>query len=208
MKKQTYRKWLILASTIGVSLYFAGATRAWTGNTFGGRAVVAQTSILGLNAAVNDTGSLPATGGAQQASALALNGNGSVNGEVLHAAAVAQGDSSDSEASVAAVGVNVPGAVVAADFVLSRGSAFCSNGIAGASGVVEIDGLLVNGVPISVLGTPNQTVPLLGGRLVINEQAVSQNGASSSVTVNALHLSIGVADVVIASSASNITCGQ
>jgi hypothetical protein len=45
-------------------------------------------------------------------------------------------------------------------------------------------------------------IPLLGGRIVINEQQVTSTGA---VVVNALHIIInGVADIVIASANAGI----
>ena len=63
-------------------------------------------------------------------------------------------------------------------------------------GQSNIDGLSINGVPISVTGAANQTVPIFGGTLIINEQQIGSAGA----LVNALHIILnGVADVVIGS---------
>ena len=62
--------------------------------------------------------------------------------------------------------------------------------------------LSINGAPITVTGQPNQTIPLLRGRVIINEQ---QPLFPSGMTVNALHIVIdGVADVVIASATAGI----
>ena len=72
----------------------------------------------------------------------------------------------------------------------------------GSAGDTSIDGLSINGASITVTGQPNQTIPLLGGRVVINEQrAIFPSG----MAVNALHIVIdGVADVVIASATAGI----
>ena len=68
----------------------------------------------------------------------------------------------------------------------------------------EIDALSVNGMAVYVSGAPNQVVPLLGGRLVLNEQTASPTGT----TVNALHLVVdGIADLAIASAKAGIGSG-
>ncbi len=52
-------------------------------------------------------------------------------------------------------------------------------------------------MPVS--GAANQTIPLIGGRAILNEQIVSATGT----TVNALHLVVdGLADLVIASASA------
>lgn len=61
--------------------------------------------------------------------------------------------------------------------------------------------LSINGVPVAVTGNPNQTIPIPGGQLVINEQRTS----SAGTTVNAIHATVfGVADVVVASATAGI----
>src|SRR5437870_3355734 len=66
----------------------------------------------------------------------------------------------------------------------------------GGSGSSEIDGLSINGIRVPVTGDPNQTIPIVGGAVILNEQ---QTGAGGAV-VNALHVIVsGVADVVVAS---------
>jgi len=53
-----------------------------------------------------------------------------------------------------------------------------------------------------VTGQPNQTIPIFGGRVVVNEQ---QQILPSGRTVNALHVIVdGIADVVIASATAGI----
>ncbi|TLY26357.1 MAG: hypothetical protein E6K64_01565 [Nitrospirae bacterium] len=62
-----------------------------------------------------------------------------------------------------------------------------------AVGSSDIGGLSINGIPIFLTGGPNQTIDIIGGRVVINEQQTSPGG---TITVNALHVIVdGVADV-------------
>jgi hypothetical protein len=108
-----------------------------------------------------------------------------------------------SEASLAALDLNVAGVNIAADFVMARALA-----VFGASevGMTNIDNLSINGVPISVTGDPNQTIGVPGGVVVINEQHDSPDGAT---VVNALHAIIsGVADVVVASATAGVSGGE
>ena len=61
-------------------------------------------------------------------------------------------------------------------------------------------------VNATVTGDPNQTIDLPGGVVVINEQQVSSDGAT---TVNALHAVIsGLADVVVASATAGSSGGE
>ncbi len=69
----------------------------------------------------------------------------------------------------------------------------------------------MNGLSVRVTGAPNQTIPLIVGSLVINEQISSVNVGngtnSASMLVNALHLRVlGIADVAISSSQAGMTC--
>jgi hypothetical protein len=191
---------VLAAAAFGVPLAGAGG-----GNTYSGQATVVRATVLGLQPIVlADTGPLPSSGGAQDATLLTASVPGLLTAEVLHAATVAQGDHSRSEASVANVGLTVAGNRIAADFLASRASADCSSGSASAGGSSEIIGLVVNGKNIAVSGQPNQTVMLPGGgQLIINEQTSSPG----SITVNALHVTIpGVADIVVSSAHADIAC--
>src|SRR2546422_10050999 len=76
----------------------------------------------------------------------------------------------------------------------------------GASGVSNIDGLSIDGVPIPVTGDPNQTIGIPGGVLTINEQQVAADG---TLVVNALHAVVsGVADVVVGSAMAGASGGN
>ena len=69
-----------------------------------------------------------------------------------------------------------------------------------------ISNLTVNGLQITIDGTVNQTVPLPGGQVVINEQQILSDG---TLVVNALHATVyGVADVVVASAVAGAGGGN
>src|SRR5207245_6382209 len=55
-------------------------------------------------------------------------------------------------------------------------------------GGVTLENLVINGQPIVVTGTPNQTVSLPNGTAVINEQSSSIVGTSGELSVTALHV--------------------
>src|SRR5207249_3830156 len=94
-----------------------------------------------------------------------------------------------SEAQLGDLTGTITGTNIGADFVMSRALAV----VDGASGVSNIDGLTINGIPIPVTGDPNQTIGIAGGVLIINEQQVGSDG---TMVVNALHAVVsGIADV-------------
>src|SRR5438874_4631196 len=100
--------------------------------TYSGRAYVVQASVLGTQPTrIADTGDLPSTGGAQEASLLtvppiSLGSAGSFNGaEVAHATTVGHGSASRSEASVASLSLTIAGTTIMADFLMSRAAAQC-----------------------------------------------------------------------------------
>src|SRR6267143_4151654 len=149
--------------------------------------------VLGATTVLAGTGTLAAgTSDALQASGATAGIPSLLTGEVLHAVTIGYPDQIDSEASLAALALNVAGTNIGADFVMSRALAVAD----GASGVSNISGLAINGIPIPVTGDPNQTIGIAGGVLIINEQQVGSDG---TMVVNALHAVVsGVADVVVA----------
>jgi hypothetical protein len=166
-----------------------------------GQARAVQASVvqlLGINTvAVSDTGMVSGADDAREASQGAYTGS-LVSADTLHASTITWANQVASEASVADLVVNVAGATIAADFVMAR-----AQSVAGAPGAndTEIDGLSINGVPVTVTGLPNQAVSIPGGWVVINEQRTSPGSAA----VNALHVVIsGVADVVVASATARV----
>jgi hypothetical protein len=183
---------LAILSLVGVGLLgFAGSAAA---QAAGGEAKAVQANLLGTVTTLAGTGLLT-TGytDALQASSIAGSVPSLLSGDSLHATTIGSPDQMESEASLGSLGMALPGVTISADYVMSRAQAITGSGGVAAA---EIDGLAINGVPIAVSGAPNQTVPILGGSVVINEQ---QTGAAGAV-VNALHVVVtGVADVVVAS---------
>ncbi len=175
--------------------------------TFSGQATAVRATVLGVTTTVSDTGPLPSSGGAQQASLLSASVDALLTAEVLHAATIGQGDRSRSEASLATLSLTVGGNSIGADFLMARAMAVCAPGGPSVSGSSEIVDLVINGQSITVSGQPNQTVALPNGQVVINEQQSSVSDHTGDITVNALHVVVnGIADVVISSAHADVTC--
>ncbi len=160
-------------------------------------------TLLGTTAVLDSTGTLVAgTSDVLQASDTTGGIASLLTGEALHAVTIGYPDQIDSEASLAALALNVAGTSIGADFVMSRATATASS----AAGVSNIDGLSVNGAPIPVTGDPNQTIGIPGGLLVLNEQQSLPDG---TLVVNALHAIVsGVADVAVASAMAGLSGGS
>jgi hypothetical protein len=184
------------AQTLGGAL---GTTSGLVGTTTG-----TVGNVLGTTTVLADTGTLIAgTSDALQASQVTGNVPSLLTGEVLHAVTIGYPDQIDSEASLAALNLNVAGISIGADFVMARTLAVLGGGAAGTSNVVN---LAIDGVPTLVTGDPNQTIGIVGGVLVINEQQVLPDGTT---VVNALHAIVyGVADVVVASATAGAGGGN
>jgi hypothetical protein len=162
--------------------------------------VQAVTSLLGtitpaVNVSLASTGTLTGFGDVEQASQLTGSVTSLLSAGVLHATTVSSPETVDSDASASGIGLNLVGNTINAGFVMAQ--AFAPTNGAAPTGVSDIEGLVINGALIDVTGQPNQTVPILGGQVVLNEQRVDSTG---TIVVNAVHVVInGVADVVIAS---------
>jgi hypothetical protein len=186
----------VIVSNIAASVTSAAATLTVNMDAvFSGRAFVLSANILGVSGSWSDTGPRPDAGGAQEASLFSIAQPG-LSAEVAHAFSLGQGDRTYSEASAANVVIDVQGVVVRADFVMSRALAAWDTDHTTVSGVSEVTNLTIAGQPVVVTGEPNQVIPFVNGRLIVNEQITSE----TKITVNALHLTIdGTADVVVAS---------
>ncbi|HYS78011.1 MAG TPA: choice-of-anchor P family protein [Candidatus Dormibacteraeota bacterium] len=152
-------------------------------------------SLLGPSTTVlAGTGAIPdGSTGALQASSVTGTVPSLLAGDSLHAVTIASPGEASSEASLGSLGIAVAGNTISADFIIARAQAISGSGGAGSS---EIDGLSINGLTVPVSGAANQTVPIVGGVVILNEQ---QTGAGGAV-VNALHIIVtGVADVILAS---------
>jgi len=170
--------------------------------TVTGRASAVKATVLGLlggtTTVLADTGALGGSSDALQASALTGGVPALLTGETLHATTIGWPDQVVSRASLAALALTVAGTRIGADLISAQARAVLG---AAGSGASNIENLAINGVSIPVSGGPNQTVPIPGGLVVINEQQTSP----TSTVVNALHVTVyGVADVVIGSATAGI----
>ena len=211
------RNALLGGGVLAVALAFACTERPdpvapefWTtgsathATSYSGRATVVQATVLGLSTKLGDTGPLPSSGGAEEASLLNASVPNLLTAEVVHATTVGQGNASRSEASVADLALTVGGNNISADLLQARATAMCTDGGGTASGSSEIAALSVNGQTITISGEPNQTVTLPNGRVIINQQTSAGQG---DITVNAIHVIVdGVADVIVSSAHADITC--
>src|SRR5258706_14767936 len=128
-------------------------------------------TLLGATTVLGSTGTA-GTGDVLQASNATAGIASLLTGEALHAVAIGYPDQIDSEASLAALALNVGGTSIGADFVMSRATA----GGGGAVGASNIDGLSIHGGPIPVNGGPNQPIGNPRGSGGPNEQRTVPGG--------------------------------
>ena len=202
MERVTPQDWklLMLAGVLVSLLAWPGTSEAQTvtGQASAVRATVFDALGHGTTTALSETVTLSGTPDAREASLVTGSVPSLLTGEALHAVTIGWPDQVASEASLGSLAMTVAGTGISADFVMAR--ALSVLGSAG-TGRTNIDGLSINGIPIVPTGSPNQTIAIPGGRVVINEQ-VSSAGAT---VVNGLHVVVdGVVDVVIASAKSGI----
>jgi len=172
-------------------------------NAVQGSARAVQATSLGSDGTatttiVSDTGALGGLNDARDASDLTTTVPSLLTAETLYVATISWSNEVDSSASVNNLNVTVGGVVITATSVLSM----VTSAQGPNSPITMIDGLAVNGTPISITGKKNQTVAIPGGQLIINETTNS----AGAMTVNGLHIiENGVADIVIASATAGIS---
>ena len=202
MDRVTSHDWklLLLAGVLVSLLAWPGTSEAQTvtGQASAVQATAFNALGLGTTTALSKTAPLSGTSDARQASLVTGSVPSLLTGQALHAVTIGWPDQVASEASLGSLAMTVAGIGISADFVMAR--ALSVLGSAG-TGRTNIDGLSINGIPVVPTGSPNQTIAIPGGRVVINEH-VSSAGAT---VVNGLHVVVdGVMDVVIASAKSGI----
>ena len=200
MHETTCSRWSIVACCALLAGF--GSPRESYGQTVRGQARSVHATVVDLTGkttiSLSDTGTLGGPTDARENSSPTGAVPSVLTGSTLHASTIGWADQAASEASIADLAITVGGSTIGADFVMSRATAAQA---AAATGLVNIDGLSVNGVLIAVTGSPNQTIAIPGGKLVINEQQSS----AGRMIVNALHIIVdGVADVVVASSTAAV----
>lgn len=183
-------------------------------NLFSGQATVLSASVLGvINAVVGDTGPIPSVGGELDATVNALPLLpllASVTGEAKVKSA---GEVSEASASVEKLGLNVLGIGIFADVLSTTAKAECKpDNTVALSGTSTVANLLVGGLPVALTGPLQIDIPLLGGKIVLNEKIVGLG----SITVNALHIVVpniipiiggdDLVNVTVASSHADIVC--
>jgi hypothetical protein len=176
-----------------------------TASTVTGQATGVQATVFGIlgtatTTVLSDSGAIGAINQEQDVG----QDTGSVaslfTADVLSSSTYSYADEVDSVSSLGDLNLSVGGVSITADSVMAKASQLLG---APSSGSSSVDNLAINGVPIVVTGNPNQTIPIPGGQVVINEQTTSQNGTT---VVNALHVTVnGVADVVISAARVGIS---
>src|SRR5256885_6802852 len=196
MERVTSHDWklFMLAGVLVSLLAWPGTSEAQTvtGQASAVRATVFGAFGLGTTTALSETVTLSGTTDAREASLVTGSVPSLLTGEALHAVTIGWPDQVASEASLGSLAMTVAGIGISADFVMAR--ALSVLGSAG-TGRTNIDGLSFNGIPIVPTGSPNQTIAIPGGRVVINEQVSSAGRAVG----NGVHVVFdGVVGVVMA----------
>jgi len=194
----SYRLQLIVVA--GALAVLSGWSTVSEAQTVSGQGSVVRATVQGLGTALADTGTLGGSRDAREASQPKVSVPSLLTGEVLHATTIGYPGEVDSEASLGNLNMTVAGYSISADLVMAR--ALSVLGRAG-TGVTNIAGLTIGGVPVIPTGTPNQILSFAGLNIVLNEQILSPGG----IIVNALHVRSldGLTDVVIGSAKAAIT---
>lgn len=173
-----------------------------------GQGTAVRSTVAGVTSVIADTGTLVSEEDARGTSKLTGSISSLGTADTLHATTISSVYGWDSEdyvhsaASLGNVDLSLGSNAISADFVLAEALAPVGGSNTGTS---QITGLTVNGMAIDVTGEPNQTIPLVGGQIVINEQ---QTTSSGDLVVNALHITVdGVADVVLGSATAGVDDG-
>lgn len=192
----------VIVSNIAGTVTSDSAALTVNSTVFDGQAAVLNMNILGVTNSWSDTGPLPPHGGAQNASLLSFSEPNLFAADVAHASTIGQGDRTRSEASVADFTLVVGSDALSANFLMAHATAVWQTNGTALDGSSEIDGLVINGQPVTITGQTNQTIPLLDGSVILNEHTNS----ATTLTVNALHLIVnGAADVVVSSGRAGIS---
>lgn len=210
---------ILAAATLASTPAFAGNGRGGTTPppppppppatpvTYSGDAQVVEVNLNVLSLLLNlpisvdlvRAGPLPSTGGLLTEDLLTI-GDPSpaqllLTANVAHALSSGNGFEAYSQAYVADVNLGLGPVLpttlaIEATVLESNAQATCkASGGAATSGSSQVAGLKINGTPIVVTGTPNQTIDLSPvAKIVINEQIAATSATAASITVNALHV--------------------
>lgn len=190
-----------------------GSACAWGTLSYDGRATVvdanAQLGTAIARVVVSDTGEMDPSGTARDATVATLDNPPplELHLKTLSAHTVGYNRISTADADVQSVEIDLPGYTIVVGVVQAYTQATCTAAdtpaVDGGASVVD---LKVNGMPVRVLNTPNQTIPLGPASITLNEQTSTAN----SITVNAIHVSLPLdpgalaADVIVSHAESSI----
>jgi hypothetical protein len=194
--------------------------------TYSGRATVVSLNkgLLSRQAVViADTGPLPKTGGTRLITVTATNVGTALALSTASASAVAGGTESRSEASVQNFSLVLPGTNAASSNIIAFSllrvvaevecvtNAVTTNGVP-TNGVsvlatTQIEGLTINGVPVTVTGETNQVVTFPGGSLTLNMQRVAIGAKSGNVTVAGIAITTPAGKGTIGLVHADVKCG-
>ncbi len=201
------------STSVGVTAVFAGDTfyqhaaasatvkfQYLTGHAFG----LQSSGLVGISP-TPDTGAIQTASAATFAPPCVATISGLISAGTLCAKVVTSLNpgTSTANASVQSANIGVLGLpVIKVGAVQSTSTTRCT----GATGTASIASISVGGIPVNVAlnPAPNTGVNVLGVTLIFNEQTPVA-GADQGLTVNAVHIkALGLLDVVIASSTSDI----
>jgi hypothetical protein len=174
--------------------------------TFGGQATGIRASGNGSTSYLSNTATIPAQGGALEASLLDAGvADMSLTAQSLHAGIVAQGDRNRSESSAADFSVSLGGLNVTASFVMARATVVSGRRGVTGSAVSRVENLTINGKPVAVTGSFQQISITGVGYVNLNEA----HFGSGYETVRALHIMVpGVnGDVVVGEAVAGMVAG-
>jgi hypothetical protein len=185
----------LIGGTLFVAVVAFALVSAAEAETYGGDATAVQVTVPATGTIIRAaSGTLAISGGGEEASLLVGDVPGSATGGVvtltagaLHSAIVGIGSLTSAESSMGHVNLTISGNQITSDFVMARSQAGCNPGPS-VGGLSHVENLVINGQPITVTGSPNQTVTLPNGTVIINEQVESIVGNTAQLTVNALRV--------------------
>jgi hypothetical protein len=205
------------APVVVVALMFITLVPQAAAQTYGGSATGVTVTVPATGTVIRAaTGSLSISGGGTSAALQVGDVPGSATGGVvsltagtLHSAIVGLA-ATGGGASMSNVNLTVSGNQITADFLMARSTATCGPGVSGTS---QLQNLVINGQSITVAGTPNQTVVLSNGTVIINRQVSSTGTSSAEILVDALNITTRntitgqeLANVALATVESQIDC--
>ncbi|HZO86592.1 MAG TPA: choice-of-anchor P family protein [Verrucomicrobiae bacterium] len=181
---------------------------------YSGRATAVNlTNNLGVAWLLADTGPLPACGGLIDITIgpTNLDSSLSIGGAHVTASGIAGVSSSIAEVQSFSATFIQDGItnVIAFAYAAAEARAECgSNGLA-LSASSEVQGLTIDGVPVTVTGEANQVLSLASGNIVLNAQLTSTNGAKGEITVAAIFVMLTNGfQGTIAYAEADIRCGS